>query len=123
MAGYLTTHVLDLARGCPAAGVRVELWRLDDATGSSRVCLVTTRTNADGRPDEPLLTGSDFTAGTYELLFDVGEYFAHHEATTAATTPSFLNHVPVRFSVADPTTHYHVPLLVTPWAYSAYRGS
>ncbi len=122
MEGYLTTHVLDLARGSPAANVRVELWRLD-ASSDGRECLVATRTNADGRTDEPLLTGADFTAGGYELLFDVGEYFARQEPTTAATAPAFLGQVPVRFYVADPAAHYHVPLLVTPWAYSTYRGS
>lgn len=119
MGGYLTTHVLDLARGCPAADVRVELWRLD-ASGGNRVCLVATRTNADGRTDEPLLTGADFIAGIYELLFDVGEYFARQEPTPA---PSFLGQTPVRFYIADPTAHYHVPLIVTPWGYSTYRGS
>ena len=119
MGGSLTTHVLDLARGCPAINVRVELCRLD-ATGGGRELLVATRTNADGRTDEPLLTGDDFTAGGYELLFDVGEYFARQGTTTA---PAFLGQVPVRFSVADPATHYHVPLLVTPWGYSTYRGS
>ena len=119
MEGSLTTHVLDLARGSPAADVRVELWRLD-ASGGGRELLVTTRTNADGRTDEPLLTEADFNVGGYELLFDVGEYFARQEPPT---TPSFLGQVPVRFYVADPTAHYHVPLLVTPWAYSTYRGS
>lgn len=118
MGGSLTTHVLDLARGCPAADVRVELWRLDASSG--RELLAATRTNADGRTDEPLLAGADFTAGGYELLFDVGEYFARQGTTTA---PAFLGQVPVRFSVADPATHYHVPLLVTPWGYSTYRGS
>ncbi len=119
MEGSLTTHVLDLALGCPAADVRVELCRLD-ALGSSRELLVATRTNADGRTDEPLLAGADFTAGAYELLFDVGEYFARQGTTTA---PAFLGQIPVRFYIADPTAHYHVPLLVTPWAYSTYRGS
>jgi hydroxyisourate hydrolase len=78
------------------------------------------RTNADGRTDEPLLVGADFTAGGYELLFDVGEYFARQGT---ATGQPFLGRVPVRFYVADPESHYHVPLLVTPWAYSTYRGS
>lgn len=118
MEGSLTTHVLDLARGSPAADVRVELWRLDASGGCT--CLVTTHTNADGRTDEPLLTGADFTAGGYELLFDVGKYFAAQQMTT---DQPFLGQVPVRFYVADPTAHYHVPLLVTPWAYSTYRGS
>ena len=119
MEGSLTTHVLDLARGCPAADVRIELWRLD-ATGSGRGLLVTTRTNADGRTAESLLAGADFTTGGYELLFDVGEYFARQGATTAQP---FLGQVPVRFYIAEPTVHYHVPLLVTPWGYSTYRGS
>jgi 5-hydroxyisourate hydrolase len=119
MEGSLTTHVLDLARGCPAANVRVELWRLDPSDGG-RELLVTTRTNADGRTDEPLLAGASFTAGGYELLFDVGEYFARQGATEA---PSFLGQVPVRFYIANPESHYHVPLLVTPWAYSTYLGS
>jgi len=119
MAGSLTTHVLDLARGCPAADVRIELWRLD-TSGGGRECLIIIRTNADGRTDEPLLAGVDFTAGGYELLFDVGEYFA---GQGTAEAPSFLGQVPVRFYVSDPAAHYHVPLLVTPWSYSTYRGS
>lgn len=124
MEGSLTTHVLDLTRGRPAANVRVELWRLD-TSDSGRERLTATRTNADGRPAEPLLAGAEFTAGHYELLFDVGEYFATQDqvATPALTTPPFLGEVPVRFYVADPAAHYHVPLLVTPWAYSTYRGS
>ena len=119
MEGSLTTHVLDLARGSPAADVRVELWRLD-ASGGGRELLVTIRTNADGRTDEPLLVGANFTTGGYELLFDVGEYFT---GQGTAEAPSFLGQVPVRFHVADPAAHYHVPLLVTPWGYSTYRGS
>ena len=122
MEGSLTTHVLDLTCGCPAANVRVELWRLD-ASGKGRECLVSTRTNADGRTAEPLLTGADFTAGDYELLFDVGEYFARQVTAAPTTAPSFLSQVPVRFHVADAMAHYHVPLLATPWAYSTYRGS
>lgn len=118
MAGSLTTHVLDLARGCPAADVRIELWRLDISGG--RECLITIRTNADGRTDTPLLAGADFTAGGYELLFDVGEYFTRQGTTTGRP---FLGQVPVRFYVADSESHYHVPLLVTPWGYSTYRGS
>lgn len=123
MEGYLTTHVLDLARGCPAANVRVELWRFD-SSGGGRECLLATRTNSDGRADEPLLAGADFTAGNYELLFDVGEYFTNQGVTsTSIATPPFLGQVPVRFYIADPAAHYHVPLLITPWAYSTYRGS
>ncbi|HEY7020307.1 MAG TPA: hydroxyisourate hydrolase [Ktedonobacterales bacterium] len=118
MSGYLTTHVLDLAQGRPAAGMRVELWRLAD--DGARTLDVTTVTNADGRVDEPLLAGEAFQTGTYELLFDVGSYFA---AQGLGASPPFLTSVPVRFTIADLDAHYHVPLLVTPWAYSTYRGS
>ena len=120
MDGYLTTHVLDLAQGQPAANLRIELWRLD-LSGAGHTRLAAVRTNADGRTDEPLLQGDDFSAGVYELVFDVGEYFATQGVETPM--PPFLDHVPVRFGVADPAAHYHVPLLVSPWAYSTYRGS
>jgi 5-hydroxyisourate hydrolase len=118
MSGYLTTHVLDLAQGSPAAGMRVELWRLED--DGARPWLTTAVTNDDGRVDEPLLAGEAFQMGTYELIFDVGSYFAAQEL---GASPPFLTSVPVRFTIADPDAHYHVPLLVTPWAYSTYRGS
>ena len=114
MPGRLTTHVLDTARGRPAAGITIEL-----RTGST--LLKTVRTNADGRTDEPLLTGDDLVEGSYELVFHVGDYFAG-----AGLTPEgvrFLDQVPVRFGVADASAHYHVPLLVSPWSYSTYRGS
>ena len=120
MAGGLTTHVLDTARGCPAANMTIELWRLDPADGE-RQLLKTVHTNADGRTDEPLLVRDEVVAGTYELVFAVGEYFAA-ETGTSPTFP-FLDQVPLRFGIADPTAHYHVPLLVSPWAYSTYRGS
>jgi 5-hydroxyisourate hydrolase len=119
MSGRLTTHVLDLAQGRPAANLRVELWRLEP--GGARTLLTIVVTNSDGRVDEPLLAGDAFRAGIYELVFEVGEYFAAQGLASA--TPPFLTSVPVRFGVADPTTHYHVPLLVSPWAYSTYRGS
>jgi hydroxyisourate hydrolase len=118
MSGYLTTHVLDLAQGRPAAGMRIELWRLE--ADGARTWLTTVGANDDGRVDEPLLAGDDFLVGTYELLFDVGAYFA---AQGLGASPPFLTSVPVRFTIADPDAHYHVPLLVTPWAYSTYRGS
>ena len=118
MSGNLTTHVLDLAQGRPAAGMRVELWRLED--GDARTWLTTAVTNDDGRVDAPLLAGDDFLVGTYELVFAVDAYFA---AEGLGASPPFLTSVPVRFTIADPDTHYHVPLLVTPWAYSTYRGS
>jgi len=118
MSGYLTTHVLDLAQGRPADGMRVELWRLE--VDGARTWLTTVVTNNDGRADEPLLAGEDFRAGTYELVFAVDAYFA---AAGLGASPPFLTSVPVRFTIADPDAHYHVPLLVTPWAYSTYRGS
>ena len=120
MAGGLTTHVLDTARGCPAANMAIELWRLD-AAGGGRQLLKTVHTSADGRTDEPLLQNDEFVASIYELVFAVGEYFAAETGTE--TLFPFLDRVPVRFGVADPIAHYHVPLLVSPWAYSTYRGS
>lgn len=119
MAGRLTTHVLDTAHGRPAAQVQIELWQLG-VNDNSRRLLVTTRTNADGRTDAPLLADAALIAGVYELVFAVGAYFA---AQGASATLPFLDHVPVRFGISDPTAHYHVPLLVSPWSYSTYRGS
>jgi 5-hydroxyisourate hydrolase len=111
--------VLDTARGRPAAGLGVQLARVDEATGQREV-LRTTRTNADGRTDVPLLEGNDLGVGVYEIVFDVGAYF--RDAGTAADPP-FLGRVPIRFGIADPGAHYHVPLLASPWSYSTYRGS
>lgn len=121
MAGWLTTHVLDTAQGRPAAGMAVALWRLDAAGASGRVLLAATRTNDDGRTSAPLLAPGELTVGVYELDFAVGDYFAAQ--SIASTSPPFLDHVVVRFGVADPAAHYHVPLLTSPWAYSTYRGS
>ena len=109
MRSGLTTHVLDTARGRPAAGVRIDLIRVADGE-----LLRTTRTNADGRTDEPLLGAGELQAAEYELVFAVGDYFGER---------GFLDRIPVRFSIADPEAHYHVPLLVSPWSYSTYRGS
>jgi 5-hydroxyisourate hydrolase len=120
MAGGLTTHVLDTTRGCPASDMTIELWRLDLEGGDHRL-LKTVCTNVDGRTDEPLLVSDEVVVGIYELVFAVGEYFA---AQTGTSTPfPFLDRVPIRFGIADPTAHYHVPLLTSPWAYSTYRGS
>ena len=102
----LTTHVLDTARGRPAGGIRIELFRLDPRTPLKAVT-----TNADGRTDEPLLT--ELEAATYELTFAVGEHFGE----------GLYDVVPIRFRIEDAGAHYHVPLLVTPWSYSTYRGS
>ena len=114
MSGRLTTHVLDTARGVPAAGVLIELRR-------GTHLLRSTRTNADGRTDEPLLAGGALEAGSYELLFHVGDYFAGADPGEGGAR--FLDQVPVRFGIADADAHYHVPLLVSPWSYSTYRGS
>jgi 5-hydroxyisourate hydrolase len=103
--------------------VLINLWRLELAgtQDTQHVHLKTVRTNADGRVDEPLLADEELTAGIYELVFAVGAYFNAQPVTT--TLPPFLDSVPVRFGIADPTAHYHIPLLVSPWAYSTYRGS
>lgn len=117
--GWLSTHVLDAHGGCPAAGVEIELLEVE-AAGKSRL-MSRTSTNADGRTDRPLIAGQPIPIAQYELRFDIGAYFACKGTPTAE--PPFLGVVPVRFSVAEPEAHYHVPLLVTPWSYSTYRGS
>ena len=117
-AGRLTTHVLDTANGRPAAGVSIDVFRLD---GASRDHLRTTQTNADGRCDGPLLQGSDFLPGIYELVFYAADYF--RRAGVALPSPAFLDVVPIRFGIAEPGQHYHVPLLISPYGYSTYRGS
>jgi 2-oxo-4-hydroxy-4-carboxy-5-ureidoimidazoline decarboxylase len=114
--GHLSTHVLDNVRGGPAAGIKVGLYEVG---ASARALIVATITNADGRTDAPLLGGGPLRIGTYELQFTVGDYFS---GPTAADPP-FLDVVPIRFAIAEPEGHYHVPLLVTPWSYSTYRGS
>jgi 5-hydroxyisourate hydrolase len=116
--GRLSTHVLDTANGKPARGVAVELFRLD---GSVREPVVKMITNSDGRTDLPLLSGEDFRTGPYELVFQVGAYFRALGTKTA--DPPFLDGVPIRFQIAESDGHYHVPLLVSPWSYSTYRGS
>jgi len=118
MAG-LSTHVLDTARGGPASGVTIELFRV--AADGARTSMAKARTNADGRTDAPLISAADARVGTYELVFLVGDYFRRTGAATAE--PPFLDVIPIRFSIADPKAHYHVPLLVTPWSYATYRGS
>lgn len=115
--GRLTTHVLDTSRGLPAGGVRVDLY----AAGDERRLVKTVATNADGRCDGPLLEGKAFVAGVYELVFHAGAYFA--AAGTPLAEPPFVDQVVLRFGVADADSHYHVPLLVSPWGYTTYRGS
>ena len=118
MAG-LTTHVLDTANGRPADGVHVELFAVD-GNGPARL-LASAITNADGRTDTPMIEPADMTAGRYELVFHIGDYFAGRGHDLAE--PPFLDRVPVRFAISDTTQHYHVPLLVAPWSYTTYRGS
>lgn len=117
MAGKLTTHVLDTAHGCPAVGVTVELWSL---LADERCWIKTVQTNSDGRTDAPLLVAEELRSGRYEILFGVGAYFARWQDLPE---PLFLETIPIRFGVANPEDHYHVPLLVSPWSYSTYRGS
>lgn len=117
MAGYLTTHVLDTARGCPAAGVRILLYRV---SGNSHRKIAETVTNADGRTDGPILPQDAFKTGSYELVFCAGDYL--RATGQAGAEPLFLDEVPIRFGMAE-AAHYHVPLLVSPYGYSTYRGS
>lgn len=115
--GYLTTHVLDTARGLPAAGLRIELYRLE----GTREFLCEMVTNADGRTDAPILPENDFRTGVYELVFHAGAYLDASGATPES--PRFLNDIPIRFGISDAGAHYHVPLLLSPFGYSTYRGS
>jgi 5-hydroxyisourate hydrolase len=117
--GRLSTHVLDTAHGCPAAGIRLELLRRA-ADGSWHVVKSLT-TNADGRTDAPLLVDSALTVGSYKLIFHTADYFRSRGAQLS--DPPFLDEIPLQFSIADAAGHYHVPLLVSPWSYSTYRGS
>jgi 2-oxo-4-hydroxy-4-carboxy-5-ureidoimidazoline decarboxylase len=112
----LTTHVLDTVRGCPARDVQIELWSI---LGNNRTLLNRTRTNSDGRTEEPLATGDALPPGEYELIFFVGDYFE----AFAPGAPRFLDQVPVRFRIANSGASYHVPLVCSPWAYSTYRGT
>lgn len=117
MAGYLTTHVLDTARGCPAAGLKIDLYRIE---GEARTHIRSLITNADGRTDEQILPAAEFEVGTYELVFHAGAYL---DATgPAQEPPRFLDLIPLRFGMGE-ASHYHVPLLLSPFGYSTYRGS
>tara|TARA_R110002094_G_scaffold171498_5_gene153454 strand:+ start:712 stop:1065 length:354 start_codon:yes stop_codon:yes gene_type:complete len=117
MSGYLTTHVLDTARGCPAQGLRIDLYRLD---GETRVHLRSLTTNDDGRTDEQILPEDRFETGVYELVFHAGAYLDAIGAPPE--TPRFLDVIPLRFGMSE-ASHYHVPLLLSPFGYSTYRGS
>jgi hydroxyisourate hydrolase len=112
MSGRLSTHVLDITLGRPAAGLRIQLWRIEP---DNRQLLKEVVTNQDGRTDMPLLVGDDLRLGVYELVFQVGPYFGNEAG--------FLGDVPIRFRILNPAENYHVPLLVSPWSYTTYRGS
>ncbi len=115
----LTTHVLDTALGKPAEGLKIQLLRMK---GEEAELIRTVFTNADGRVDGgPILSGDEFVVGPYELLFHAGDYLRQSGATL--TEPAFLDVIPIRFGISDPTAHYHVPLLLSPYGYSTYRGS
>ncbi|MBO6509861.1 MAG: hydroxyisourate hydrolase [Roseibium sp.] len=117
MAGYLTTHVLDTAQGCPGQGIKIDLYEI---AGETRTFLKSLTTNSDGRTDAPILPESAFKTGTYELVFHVGAYF--DAAGINSGEPRFLDTVPLRFGMSE-EAHYHVPLLVSPYSFSTYRGS
>lgn len=117
MAGYLTTHVLDTARGRPADGLRIDLFRIE---GTKRTFIVSLVTNCDGRTDEPILPADSFKLGSYELIFNVGDYLELKGAN--GKQENFYEMIPVRFEISE-DSHYHVPLLLSPFGYSTYRGS
>ena len=114
MAGYLTTHVLDTAKGCPAENLRIELFRID---GGASTKITETTTNSDGRTDSPIMPQDAFETGTYELVFHAGDYLRANNAPA-----DFLDVIPLRFVMSD-ADHYHVPLLLSPYSFSTYRGS
>jgi 5-hydroxyisourate hydrolase len=116
--GKLSTHVLDTAQGKPGAGVKVELYAVNKG---QRTLIREDATNGDGRCATPLLEGEQLRAGQYELVFAAGDYFAAQGV--ALPSPRFIDRVTIAFGVADPGQNYHVPLVVTPWSYSTYRGS
>ncbi|MGH1444443.1 MAG: hydroxyisourate hydrolase [Cognatishimia sp.] len=117
MSGYLTTHVLDTARGCPAEGVKISLYRVDE---DQREFIGEAVTNPDGRTDSPILPKEQFAMGIYELVFSCGGYF--QGSGQAGRLPLFLEEIPIRFGMNE-ESHYHVPLLLSPYGYSTYRGS
>ncbi len=117
MPGFLTTHVLDTARGRPAVGLKIELFRME---GDTRHLLTTLTTNDDGRTDSQILPAETFQTGTYELVFHAGDYL--DACGVPAESPRFLDVIPLRFGMSE-DTHYHVPLLLSPFGYSTYRGS
>lgn len=118
--GYLTTHVLDTARGCPAEGITITLFRI---SGDTREEITSTITNDDGRTNSPILPKGDFSTGQYELVFSVGDYLRNNKLVGKNAENLFLDEIPLRFGIDDADAHYHVPLLLSPFGYSTYRGS
>ncbi len=120
--GFLTTHILDTARGCPAKGVTINLYKLDGdgSDGSGRSHITSAVTNDDGRTNSPIIPKGELTCGTYELIFKIGAYFKGH---APESKHPFIDVVPIRFGIDDETSHYHVPLLASPFSFSTYRGS
>ena len=118
-SGYLTTHVLDTARGCPAEGIKIDLFRI--ITDSEPVKIATGETNNDGRLSKPILSGNDFRKGKYQITFYAKEYFQLYFRDLSENF--FLEEIPIRFTVLKSMEHYHVPLLLSPFGYSTYRGS
>lgn len=116
--GKLSTHVLDTTTGSPATGMALTLHRIDK---DGRELIKTVVTNGDGRTDQPLLSPDEIKVGRYQLTFFVEEYFKHK--LVVQDSPAFLDEIPIRFAISDAAANYHVPLLVTPWSYSTYRGS
>jgi 5-hydroxyisourate hydrolase len=116
--GRLTTHVLDTSLGCPAAGLKIALYRV---SGNSHRRIAEAVTNADGRTDAPIMPPETFVPGTYELVFFAGDYL--RATGRSLPEPPFLDQIPIRFGLADADAHYHVPLLLSPFGYSTYRGS
>ena len=117
MSGYLTTHVLDTAKGCPAEGIPIDLYRID---GENRTFIRSLVTNEDGRTDQHIFPETEFEIGEYELVFRAANYINKHGSNVAK--PLFLSDIPIRFGMSE-ASHYHVPLLLSPFGYSTYRGS
>jgi 5-hydroxyisourate hydrolase len=117
MSGYLTTHVLDTARGCPAEGLTIKLFKIE---GETRTHLKTLTTNSDGRTEEHILPADRFAPGVYELVFHAGDYL--DAVGVPPESPRFLDVIPLRFGMSE-ASHYHVPLLLSPFGYATYRGS
>lgn len=118
--GYLTTHVLDTAKGCPAKGISITLFKV---SGHAREEIASTVTNDDGRTDSPILPKDKFAIGQYELVFAVADYLKANNQVSTSEQNLFLSEIPIRFGINDASAHYHVPLLLSPYGYSTYRGS